>query len=231
MISTRPRTSPRTRIRIKTEDQVEDEDQSEVRPRRPLTADNTGSITVYEWDCPAGFDVAVQDANPWIECAVATDDVAFTISGARRRDRQRASRRHRRHGLAAGDYQIDDTQANDAASGLVLACHGLTTSTAYPLYITESGAPLEIALRAGQQVASSGSPFRPRRSPCPHDGTSLNGAGRPPGDRPRLRSMRSMKPNLALVPGCTSHRHHLGQVHHTQNNSTHHGPQIFDHPS
>ncbi len=100
-----------------------------------------------------GFDVAAQDANPWIECAVATDDVAFTISGASEQTGNALPGGIAWDGLAAGNYQIDDTQADDDASGFVLACHGLTTSTAYPLYSTESGAPLEIALGAGQQVA------------------------------------------------------------------------------
>ncbi len=85
---------------------------------------------------------------------MATDDVAFTIAGAGEQPTGNAlSGGVRWDGLAAGDYQVDDTQADDAASGFVLACHGLTAPAAYPLYSTESGAPLAISLEAGQQVA------------------------------------------------------------------------------
>ena len=135
-----------------SEGQTEDgaEDEGDLSPE---ASSATGSITVYEWRCPEGFDVAAQDANPWIECAVATDDVAFTIAGAGEQPTGDALPGGIVwDGLAAGDYQIGDTKADDA-SGFVLACHGLTASTAYPLYSTESGAPLDIALGAGQQVA------------------------------------------------------------------------------
>ena len=69
-----------------------------------------------------GFDVAVQDANPWIECAVATDDIAFTICGASEQTSNALPGGIAWNGLAAGDYQIDDTQADDDASGFVAAC-------------------------------------------------------------------------------------------------------------
>ena len=144
-------------ITSEDQDEVQDQDQDQSEDQdTATTVDTTASITVYQWRCPAGIDLAAASASPWLECAVATDDVAFTLassSGAGQPPGDFLSGGVRWDGLAAGDYQIDDPQADDAAAGFVLACHGLTASAAYPLYSTESGAPLEIALGAGQQVA------------------------------------------------------------------------------
>lgn len=124
----------------------------------PGSSEARGSISIYEWVCPAGFDVAAAEASPWTACAVASEGVGLTISGPDGFAEQEAAGDDftggvRWDGLAAGDYQIADAQPEDGAAGVVLACHGMTAPASYPVYSTESGTPMAIGLADGQQVA------------------------------------------------------------------------------
>lgn len=157
-------------VEVETQDEAQDiaqdetlnEAQDDVRDGiedggdAQTTGDEPGSITVFGWRCPAGFDLAA-DTNPWIACDQAGSEIELAIAGpggvaAARTVGDDLPGGVRWDDLGAGDYEIDDTEADDVASGFVLTCAGGDVPVGYPVHSTAAGEPFALSLEAGQHV-------------------------------------------------------------------------------
>jgi hypothetical protein len=120
--------------------------------------DEDGSITIYKWLCPAGYDLYDEYSDPWEDCTKAYEGVTFEIDGPDGYDDSQKTGDYIPGGvywdeLEAGDYEITEKLPNGIAYGFVLACEGGYFPQIYPLYTTESGKPFELYLEYGQHIA------------------------------------------------------------------------------
>jgi sortase (surface protein transpeptidase) len=85
-----------------------------------------GSITIYKYTCPEGYDLEAYGADPWADCPEATSGVAFTLSGQgmSKTSMTDGSGLVMWDGLDAGSYQIDETPPANTVYAFVLTCEG-----------------------------------------------------------------------------------------------------------
>ena len=124
---------------------------------QPAAADDDGSITIYKWLCPAGYDLAAEAADPWSDCGASQNGAAFVIEGPNGFGGEQVTGQFVAgavawYGLASGDYQIAEFLQEGDAYGFVLTCEGALWPDLYPLYSTKSGEPFAIGLTDGAQI-------------------------------------------------------------------------------
>jgi hypothetical protein len=92
------------------------------------TDDGYGSITIYKHTCEAGYDVNAPGANPWLDCPELTNGVLFTLYHGADVPLQTMTGDSidgavSWGGLAAGDYQVQETLPADTAYAFVSGCY------------------------------------------------------------------------------------------------------------
>lgn len=102
--------------------------------------DGPGSITVYKWLCPEGYDWTVPGADPKTDCATPQNGVTFTLhdTDPGTVDPQSNTGDSIPYavsfgGLPIGDYTLTETVPSGIGGIFVLDCTGLYTDSIHPV--------------------------------------------------------------------------------------------------
>lgn len=117
-----------------------------------------GSITVYKWACPAGYDYTKPGADPKTECTEALNGVNFTLvdTDPATVDLQTMTGDSIPGavyfgGEQPGDYTLTETIPDGIASAFVLDCTGGSTGMVHPIPLAV-GNVLNLTLGSGDQI-------------------------------------------------------------------------------
>ncbi|MGC4189968.1 MAG: sortase [Thermomicrobiales bacterium] len=100
--------------------------------------DGPGSITVYKWLCPAGYDWTLPGADPKMDCATPQDGVTFSLYDSTNTKLGQTDTGDSipyaiyYGGLQIGDYSLKETVPDGIGGVFVLDCTGLYTGSIHP---------------------------------------------------------------------------------------------------
>ena len=117
--------------------------------------EDDGSITIYKYTCPDGYDLHAPGADPSVDCTGSGNNIEFWLNGLDPRvTGQELESAVTWEGLSTATYTVSEIVPDWVASVFVLTCDGnsIPMIQSYPL---STGPELTIELAAGDQIVCS----------------------------------------------------------------------------